>query len=40
VLSFSAVYPHYARAYMVVGGFGGEVKVAAAGGKRAWNSKE
>lgn len=37
---FSEVYPSYSRAYMVVGGFGGKVKVAAAGGKTACDSKE
>lgn len=37
MLSFSVVYPNYSRAYMVVGGFGGEVK---AGGKRACNNED
>lgn len=38
--AFSLVYPNYSGAYMAVGGFGGEVKVAAERGKRAHNSKE
>lgn len=40
VPSFSVASPNYSRPYMVMGGFGGKVKVAAEGGKKAFNGKE